>query len=52
MMLPTKYQGTRHCRFRQEDLVCFPNIKFKAEDKNKESIQSSTTTDTIHHMGK
>ena len=52
MMLQTKYQGTTHCRFRQEDLVCFPSIKFKAEDKNQKSIQSSTTTDPRHHMGK
>ena len=27
MMLHTKFQGTRHCRFKQEDLVCFSNIK-------------------------
>ena len=52
VMLHTKYQGTRHCRFRQEDFICFPNIKFKAEDKNQKSIQSSTTTDPRHHMGK
>ena len=29
MMLHTKYKGTRHCRFRLVDLVCFPNIKVK-----------------------
>ena len=51
MILHTKYQGTRHCRFRQEDLVCFPNIKFKAEDKNQKLTQSSTTTDPRHHIG-
>ena len=38
-MLHTKYQGTRHCP-RQEDLVCFPNIKFKAEDKKKRNRYS------------
>ena len=32
-MLHTKYQGTRHCRFRQEDLVCFSNIKVKQRAK-------------------
>ena len=48
-VLHTKYQGTRHCCFRQEDLVCFPNIKVKAEDKNQKSIQSSTPIDPRHN---
>ena len=50
MVLHSKYQDTRHSRFRQEDLVCFPKIKFKAEVKNQKSIKSSTTTyrDTIY----
>ena len=52
MMLHTKYQGTRHCRLRQEDLVCFFQYKNKAEGKPQKSIQSSTTTDQRHHMGK
>ena len=33
MMLHTKNQGTRHCCFRQEDLVCFHNIKVKQRVK-------------------
>ena len=54
MMLHTKYQGTRHCRFRQEDLVCFPNIKFKAEDKtrNRYSQVPQLTQDTIWESDK
>ena len=53
-MLHTKYQGTRHCRFRQEDLVCFPNIKFKTEDKksNLYSQVPQLTRDTIWESDK
>ena len=50
-MLHTKYQGTRHCRFRQEDLVRFFQYKSKAESKTQKSIQASTTTDPRHHTG-
>ena len=40
MMLHTKYQGTRHCRFRQEDLVMFSRYKSKAEGKNQKLIHT------------
>ena len=30
-MLHTKYQGTRLCRLRQEDLFAIPQYKSKAE---------------------
>ena len=29
MMLHTNYQGTRHCRFRQDDSICLSDIKVK-----------------------
>ena len=48
-MLHTKYQGTRHCRFRQEDLFYVSQYKSKAEGKTQKSIQSSTSTDPRHH---
>ena len=50
MMLHTKYQVTRHCRFRQEDM--FSQYKSKAEGKIQKSIQSSTSTDPRHHIRK
>ena len=53
-MLHTKYQGTRHCRFRQEDLVCFPNIKVKqrAKPRNRYNQVPQLTQDTIWESDK
>ena len=54
MMLHTKYQGTRHCRFIQEDLVCFPNIKVKqrAKTRNRYNQVPQLTRDTIWESDK
>ena len=48
-MLHTKYQGTRHCLFRQEDLGFFPNIKVKhrAKPRNRYNQVPQLTRDTI-----
>ena len=48
-MLHTKYQGTRHCRFRQEGLFCFPNLKVKqrAKPRNRYNQVPQLTRDTI-----
>ena len=48
-MLHIKYQGTRHCRFRQEDLFYFPNIKVKqrAKPRNRYNQVPQLTRDTI-----
>ena len=53
-MVHTKYQGTRHCRFRQEDLVCFPNIKVKqrAKTRNRYNQVPQLTGDTIWESDK
>ena len=53
-MLHTKYQGTRHCRFRQEDLVCFSNIKVKqrAKPRNQYNQVPQLTQDTIRDSDK
>ena len=53
-MLHTKYQGTRHCRFRQEDLVCFPNIKVKQREKPRNPYNQvpQLTRDTIWESDK
>ena len=53
-MLHTKYQGTRHCRSRQEDLVCFPNIKVKqrAKTRNRYNQVPQLTRDTIWESDK
>ena len=54
-MSHTKYQGARHCRFRQDDLFCFPNIKVKqrAKPRNRYNQVPQLTRDTIweseHH---
>ena len=34
-MLHTKYQGARHCRFRQDDLFMFSQYKSKAEGNSE-----------------
>ena len=54
MMLHTKYQNTRHCRFRQEDLVCFPNLTLKQRTKtrNRYSQVPQLTRDTIWESDK
>ena len=53
MMLPTKYQGTRHCRFRQEDLVRFFQYKSKVESKTQKYNQvPQLTRDTIREGDK
>ena len=51
MMLHTKYQGSVSCGIRQEDFFHVSPYKCK-EGKDQESIQSSTTPDPRHHMGK
>ena len=53
-MLHTKYQGTRHCHFRQKDLVCFPNIKVKQRAKtgNRYNQVPQLTRDTIWESDK
>ena len=53
-MLHTKYQGTRHCSFRQEDLVCFPNAKVKqrAKTRNQYNQVPQLTRDTIWESDK
>ena len=49
-----KYQGTRHCRFRKEDMVCFPNIKVKqrAKTRNRYNQVPQLTRDTIWESDK
>ena len=49
-MLHIKYQGARHCRFRQENLFYVFQHKSKAEGKRQKSKQSSTTTNPRPHM--
>ena len=54
MMLHTKNQGTRLCCFKQEDLVCFPNIKVKQRAKprnlyNLETPYAKVTKYKKHH---
>ena len=53
-MLYTKYQGTRHCCFRQEDFVCFPNIKVKQRAKTRNGYNQvpQPTRDTIWESDK
>ena len=53
MKLYTKYEGSRQCRVRQEDLfLFFFQYKSKAEGRTQKYIQSSNSTDPRHHMGK
>ena len=54
MMLCAKYQGTRHCCFRQEDFVCFPNIKVKQRAKTRNGYNQvpQPTRDTIWESDK
>ena len=53
-MLHTKYKGTRHCRFRQEYLVCFPKLKVKqrAKTRNQYNQVPQLTRDIIWESDK
>ena len=53
-MLHIKYQVTRHCRCRQEDLVCFSNIKVqqRAKPRNQYNQVPQLTRGTIRDSDK
>ena len=46
-MLHTKYQGTRHCCFRQEDLGFFPYIKVKQRAKPRNLYNLETPYEKV-----
>ena len=52
MVLVTKYRDSRPCDLRHKDFFMFSLNKSKNEGTYQESIQSSTTPDTGHHMGR